>query len=208
MVKVSRHLRHRSVLPWRELEYLVIDLETSGLDLERDEILSYGMVTVRAGRIIAGSSEYALVRPHRPVPPASTMVHSLRTADLIAGQTLETAVRAIGAAAEGRILVAHAAWIEQAFLRRAFKVIGRRFRPTFLDTAALARTLGWTDRSREHEPSLEWLCRSHGVPVHTPHEALGDALTTAGLFLVEAATLDGQRPGTLTLRDLAKFSRN
>ena len=203
----SPHARQRARTPWRDVEYLAIDLETSGLDLERDEILSYGFVVVRHGRVIAASSEQALVRPGRPVPPESTKIHSLRTADLVAGQTIEVAVKIIGEAAADRILVAHAAWIERAFLTRAFATVGRPFSPTFIDTAGLARAVGWADSAREREPSLEWLCREHRLPVHTPHEALGDALTTAGLFLAEASLLASQHPGSLKVRDLVKLSR-
>src|SRR5687768_4088207 len=37
--------------PWREAEFCVVDLETTGLDLRRDDVVSYGAVIVRQARI-------------------------------------------------------------------------------------------------------------------------------------------------------------
>lgn len=54
------------------------------------------------------------------------------------------------------------------------------------------------------EPSIEYLTGRLELPVHTPHHALGDALSTAQLFLVLAARLGGE---TLTARDLLALSR-
>ncbi|GAA4711491.1 hypothetical protein [Phytohabitans rumicis] len=37
--------------PWREAEFCVLDLETTGLDLRRDEIVAYGAAIVRPGPV-------------------------------------------------------------------------------------------------------------------------------------------------------------
>ena len=50
--------------------------------------------------------------------------------------------------------------------------------------------------------SLGELARACGLPVHSPHTAVGDALTTAQLFIVAASQLDARRPETL--RTLAR----
>ena len=90
----------------------------------------------------------------------------------------------------GRVLVAHAAWVERAFLRRAFRT--RRVPPpgAIVDTAALARSAGLAAADASAEPSLELLARDLGLPVHEPHHALGDALTTAEVFLALSTRLD------------------
>ena len=67
-----------------------------------------------------------------------------------------------------------------------------------IDTAALANELfRLGDSRRPKEPGLGALAEALGLPVHRPHEADGDALTTAQLFLSLATHLDRQSPQTV-----------
>ena len=47
--------RARAV-PWREIEYVALDFETTGLDFRSDTVISYGVVPVRHGRAIVRGS--------------------------------------------------------------------------------------------------------------------------------------------------------
>jgi DNA polymerase-3 subunit epsilon len=185
-------------LDWREAELLVVDLEATGLDLRRDDIVSYGAVIVRAGRVVAGSTVYGLVKPRREVSAAAIAVHALTASELACAPPLSHGAGVLAELLAGRVLVAHAAWVETAFLRRAFAPIGVRLDGPVVDTAALARAVGLADlREDAAEPSLERLAGSLGLPVHTPHHALGDALTTAGLLLALVARLEADAPQTI-----------
>src|SRR5204863_8260625 len=67
--------------PWREIDFTVIDLETTGLDPGTDEIISFATVSVSGGRITLADARYELVRPER-APDADTIrIHGLREAD-------------------------------------------------------------------------------------------------------------------------------
>ena len=55
--------------PWRSARYCAVDLETTGLDLRRDAIISFGSVGIDGGRVIAGSSIYRLVSGPARVSP-------------------------------------------------------------------------------------------------------------------------------------------
>jgi DNA polymerase III subunit epsilon len=183
---------------WREVEFLVVDLETTGLDPRRDELLSFGAVVVAGGRLLAGSAEYGLARPQRPVPPSSTVVHTLRDADLAAAPPLSVATERLAGLLEGRLLVAHCAWVEREFLEPALAGIGRRLAGPHVDTAALARACDLA--GPRGEPELEGLARRLGLPVHGTHHALGDAVTTGTVLLALATRLE--RSGRGTARDL------
>ena len=182
---------------WRSARYCAVDLETTGLDLRRDMIISFGSVGIDGGRVIAGSSIYRLVGGTAHVSPTAIAVHSLRPADLADAPPWEDSVDLLLKALTGRVLVAHAAWVESAFLRRAFRL--RRVPPprTVIDTAALARSAGLAAVSASAEPSLELLARDLGLPGHEPHHALGDALTTAEVFLALSTRLDTGAPQTV-----------
>lgn len=192
-------------LPWRQADFVVVDLETTGLHLRRDDIVSYGAVIVRQGRVVVGSHVYGLVRPRQELSRSSIAVHGLRAVDLADAPPLEDCVRRLADLLDGRVLVAHAAWVEQAFLTRAFGDHGIRLVGPIVDTAALAREAHVALAGAEGEPSLERLARGLKLPVHTPHHALGDALTTAGVFLALVSRLDRQEPQTV--KNLQSISR-
>jgi DNA polymerase III subunit epsilon len=192
--------------PWRDAEYVVLDLETTGLDLRRDEIVSYGAVVVRAGRAVVADAEYGLVRPERDVPAAAVRVHALRADDLAGAPPLAEVVPRLVDLLAGRVLVAHAAWVERAFLGRALPLAGARLEGPVLCTAALAREALLVRGGDEGgEPRLEALANRLDVPVHTPHHALGDALTTANVFLALVGRLEAGGPATV--RSLTAISR-
>jgi DNA polymerase-3 subunit epsilon len=179
---------------WRTAKYLAIDVETTGLDLRRDSIISIGAAGIRDGRIVCGDNYYSLIRPACPVSVASMRIHCLRPADLENAPTAQDVGEEIARQLAGWIVVAHAAWIERAFLTRLLRQAGVRFAAPVIDTAALARALGYAKGvPYGREPSLELLARQLSLPVYEPHHALGDAVTTAAVFLAMAAKVG--KPG-------------
>jgi DNA polymerase-3 subunit epsilon len=195
--------------PWREAEFCVVDVETTGLDLRRDDVISYGAVIVSKARIPCGQVVYRQLRPTRPISVAAMTVHGLRSADLADAPTIGDVLDELIELLTGRVPVAHAAWVDRAFLDRALRPRGRRLGRTVIDTAALLRACRLADPVAEHEPNLEVAAKRLGLPVHTPHHALGDAFTTAQLLLALATrlerTMGDRRP--LTVSDLYALSR-
>jgi DNA polymerase-3 subunit epsilon len=178
--------------PWRDVDYAVVDLETTGLNLRRDCIASYGVAVVRQGRLINAENTYGLVRPDCALSPQAITIHALRPADLADAPPLSAAVTVLAQALSDRVLIAHAAWIEAAFLSRAFAESGKRLRCKVIDTAAMARAAGLKATRYGAEPNLELLATELGLPVVSPHHALGDAITTAHIFLALAHRLESR----------------
>ena len=75
-----------------------------------------------------------------------------------------------------------------------------------MDTAALLRATGLAPSGTGHEPDVEDIATSLGLCVHTPHHALGDAVTTGEVFLATVSRLEREDPG-LTARTLVEISR-
>ncbi|MBM7805197.1 DNA polymerase-3 subunit epsilon [Geodermatophilus bullaregiensis] len=177
--------------PWREASFCVVDLELTGLDPRRHEIVSWGAVCVEGGRVVCGTAAEGLVRPERGVPEESVRVHGLRPADLAGAPSLPEAVDGLLEVMTGRVLVAHAAWVERGFLGRALAARGMRLRTPVLDTCALGRLwLAGTGTTPPAVVSLAGLAEALGLPSHRPHEASGDALTTAQVFVALATLLE------------------
>jgi DNA polymerase III subunit epsilon len=176
----------------------VVDVETTGLDPQSDQVISFAAVPIDCGRIVAAGAVYGLVRPERDVPASSIEIHGIRPQDLLDAPPADTAFDVLAGAVRGRELVAHAAWVERAFLSRPLRRRGVRMPRTVLDTSAMWRLLCI---ERDHrDPGLIRLgaiAEGLGLPVHEPHHALGDALTTAQVFLALATHLEARGRRTL-----------
>jgi DNA polymerase-3 subunit epsilon len=205
MIGRRRGLRGPALdVPWRDVEYVVVDVETTGLDLRRDAVISFGSVLVRSGRLCWGTRTYLPIRPEQPISESAMRVHGLRRQDLESAPLIGEVADDLRARLEGRVLVAHAAWVEQAFLGRVVPGM-RRGHPPTVDTAALLRATGLAPGGTGHEPDVEDIATSLGLCVHTPHHALGDAVTTGEVFLATVSRLERQH-AALTARTLVEIS--
>jgi DNA polymerase-3 subunit epsilon len=189
--------RPAASLPWREARWCAVDLEMTGLDPRTDEIVAIGAVPMDCGRIQLGAGMYTLVRASKRSQVGAVLVHKLRLADVVDAPSLDHAIDLLLAALAGRVPVFHTAAIETAFLERQFA--RRRVRlPAAADTEALGRRwLTHRDGAAPHGISLGRLAGALGQPAETPHHALGDALTTAKLFISLASLLDTVAPQTV-----------
>jgi DNA polymerase-3 subunit epsilon len=201
----TRRPRHAATdVDWRADTFMVIDLETTGLDPRRDHIVSYGAVPIRYGRVTTSESVYGLVHVPGDVPGSSTVFHGLRNQDLDGAPPLAECVATLDGLIGSHPIVAHCAWIERSFLRKAFRRSYLSFSSPIVDTAVLARLVLDVDLPPEQAVSLEYAATELGLPVHSPHHALGDAVTTASLFIALAAQLE--RGTSLTTTHLLELS--
>ncbi len=182
--------------PWRQAAYCVVDLELTGLDPREDSIISFGAVPVDGGRVIVRDSRAGLCRPSSPLKVDSIVIHGLRGMDLADAPGPAVALRPLLDAMAGRILVAHSSWVEQSFLQRAFRPLGVRLRGPIIDTVQLGAALG-ARLGRPLGEDLAELVANLGLPAHREHDALGDALTTAQVFIALATLLDRETPQTV-----------
>jgi DNA polymerase-3 subunit epsilon len=187
---------------WRAARLLAVDVETTGLDPAKDEVVSFAAVPVEGGRVVPHGAVRGLVRPSSPPPGSSIEIHGLRAADLAAAPPPEEALAPLAAALRGRTPIAHAAWVERSFLRPLGVGMPRRI----LDTAVLWRAL-CVERG-EGDPGLRALSEVAGrlgLPAHRSHDAEGDALTTAQAFLALATHLEGHGRGTVRALAAARW---
>jgi DNA polymerase-3 subunit epsilon len=145
-------------------------------------------------------------------------IHGLREVDLEDAPRLEESLDQLLEALAGRALVAHVAAIETGFLGAALEARGLELRNPVIDTAGLGIELSRLRREpppsnsgrqrpgvATHTPGLGDLARWLSLPVHRPHEADGDALTTAQAFIALATHLDTF--DTQTLGSLMRVSQ-
>lgn len=201
-------------LPWRAVPYTVLDIETTGLNPRRDAMLSIGMVEIENGRIQLDRRWYTLLRPPDDivVSPESIRIHGLFRSDVAHAPSPLDVLPELLSRLCGRVLIVHFAPIDIDFLNRALRSFwGITLRGPALDTVLLAQTLyhheRWTagDDGMNPTTALCTLAEQAGLPIHAQHNALGDALTTAQLFLSQATRME--RRGMSTLRKLLNAGR-
>jgi len=186
--------------PYDQVDFLAIDLETTGLDPEADEILSIGYVPIVAGRIRLAGAAHHLVRPRGPVPEETAVIHGLLDGALATAPPLEEALPRLLGALAGRVGIAHHARIERRFLNAACRrLYGRPLTMPFVCTLSLERrALALSGReAADGELRLGTTRARYGLPRYRAHNALADALAAGELFLAQAAHASGREPASL-----------
>jgi DNA polymerase-3 subunit epsilon len=192
---------------WRDARLICVDVELTGLDPASDQVIAFGAVPIDQGRIQAAGAVSGMVAPsagHRG--GGSEEIHGILPHDLEGAPPLEQALVPLVAAIDGRTPIAHAAWVERAFLGPALRRAGGRLPRGIIDTAMLWRLHAVVrDRQDPGYRPLREITDALGLPSHHPHQALGDALTTAQVFLALATRLE--RLGHGSLRELVHAHR-
>jgi len=169
--------RHDPLL--EEAEFVVFDLETTGLSAARDRICEIGAVRVRALELV--DSFQSLVNPGVALPEPVARLTGLRGEELRRAPPVSTVLRRFLSFAGDDLLVAHNARFDQRFIeRQLFLAHGRRLSEPPLCTAALARRLL---EGRLRRVGLASLAHFFGVSSRPCHRALPDAEATAQVLV-------------------------
>jgi DNA polymerase III epsilon subunit family exonuclease len=162
-----------------EAEFVVFDLETTGLSAARCRICEIGAVRVRALELV--DSFQSLVNPGVVLPEPIARLTGLRDPELRRAPSVTTVVRRFLSFAGDDLLVAHNARFDQRFLERQLQLLhGRRLTEPALCTAALARRLL---AGRLRRVGLASLAEFFGVATRPCHRALPDAEATAEVLV-------------------------
>jgi DNA polymerase III subunit epsilon len=170
--------------------YLALDLETTGGDPERDQIVSFGWVCVNGGKIELATAQHHVVRVEAAISPGSAVIHQITDDEAGRGCSLEAALGELLKALAGRVLIAHRAETELDFVGRACeRIYGGRILIPAVDTLKVA--ISKTER-RQQTPQrgalrLHALRQQYNLPRYRAHNALSDALSAAELFLAQQA---------------------
>jgi DNA polymerase III subunit epsilon len=188
----------RSV-PLGNLDFTVVDVETTGWAPEDAGITEIGAVRVHGGAVVAEFG--SLVNPGIPVPPAITELTGISDQMLASAPPVTAVLPGLLAFAEGSVLAAHNAPFDLRFLTAAWAATGRPW-PGFevLDTVRLARHLMATPQEVP-DRKLATLAGFFGTPVRPSHRALDDARATAAVLGQLLGRLT-DREGVMTLEQL------
>jgi len=182
------HARQMTKRAWFDWDYLVLDIETTGLDAKQDKIVSFGWVCVQNGVIDLDSARHIVLEGAEI--GESVGIHMITDSDVaLLGKKQDSVLRYLRQLLRKRILVMHHGPIELGFLKQAWHEARLPvFSVSWLDTLAIERTKA----NRNQQPIVEGGFRlgesrkRYGLPDYEGHDALTDALATAELLLAQA----------------------
>jgi DNA polymerase-3 subunit epsilon len=180
----------------KDLDYIVLDLETTGLDSESDRILSMGWVEMSNGRIDLQTSRHLLIDSQSQIKPETAVINHITPAMLKTGISIHDAMAAFFEAAAGKVLVAHATVVEQRFIAR---YLARNFHHQglpllWLDTMCIEKHMAKSLNRPDTDVSLGETRERYHLPRYVAHNALTDAVSTAELLLAQMNRLSDTTP--------------
>lgn len=169
--------------PLHQQRFVVLDLETTGLNMRRDQVLAIGAVVIDNSAIdFAEQFECTLHQPDHQAS-ASTLIHGIAPSEVARGVDPAEALLDFMEFVGSSPLLAFHAGFDQRMLARALKQhLGYRLQHNFFDVAEIAPLL--CPQSRIRQGGLDEWVAEFGLQVHQRHNASADALVTAELALM------------------------
>lgn len=168
--------------PLQEQRFVVLDLETTGLNVNRDIVISIGAVTIEAGAIDMAQQFECTLRRQVEVNEA-VLIHGIAPSELANGEPPAEALLSFMEFAADSVMLAFHAPFDQRMLARALKnELGYRLEHPFLDVADLAPMLFPEVLTRRG--GLDHWMNYFGIDIAQRHHASADALATAEIALI------------------------
>ncbi len=179
--------------PVKQVAFLALDLETTGLDPKTDAIISVGFIPLFHDRILCSGARHWVVRPDHVRPDMQTTIHGITHTHMGTSPDFSTILEPLLQTMAGRVVLVHYNRIERDFLGKGvliatgdtlvFPVVDTMelesrkhpvFRPNFIQR--------WMGEKNSPSLRLAHARQRYNLPPYRPHHSLTDALATAELF--------------------------
>ncbi len=164
--------------PIKDVTFVVVDIETTGLCFDNDEIIEIGAVKILNNEIIDRFSSF--IKPQRLIPTNIINLTGITNDMLKTARPIEQVLPSFMEFLGDGVFVAHNAEFDSGFIRREASKLGIPFKNNILDTLALARII--FSKLKNHR--LDTLAKELNIKMGSHHRAIDDA-KTAALILQE-----------------------
>lgn len=196
---------HDLKVPVMESRYVVVDVETTGLNLMQDRLISIGAVAVVNGKIALGDSFSIVLQQRAASEKDNILLHGIGRAEQLDGVPPVEALLAFLDYLGKSPLVAFHVTFDETMIRRALReYLGLNFKHPWLDLAYVMPGL--------HPPlagklrALDDWINHFSIRIDVRHNAFADALATAQLFQVANANAAGK--GIASYAELQYLEKN
>ena len=162
-----------------EEEFVVFDIETTGLNSHTNKIIEIGAVKIKAGRIIDRYSQ--LINPGISIPYHITEITSITNEQVANQPKIDEVIGKFVDFIGDAVLVAHNAPFDMGFIKRDIKeYLNIDLESSVIDTLQMARDL-FPDFKKY---GLGDLNKSLGLALEKHHRAVDDSQATANMFII------------------------
>jgi DNA polymerase-3 subunit epsilon len=172
----------------RSAKFSVVDVETTGLNIFKDEIISVAIVPMHGTKILVGDSFHTYIKPEK-FDLKSMRIHGISPNTLENAPTFDSIAKKLHEKIRDSIIVGHAVEIDYDFLKKSFKKSKISFNPKKIDIALLEKWLSDRLGDRCTDLSLDSLIKSYNLSSRFRHDALADAFLTAQIFQIQLLKL-------------------
>jgi DNA polymerase-3 subunit epsilon len=192
-------------LPHERTRYVVVDTETTGLDLRRDRLIAIGAAAVTAGRLDFSDCFETVLRQVRASADANILIHGIGGQTQIGGIEPKAAMLDFLEYLGKDPLVAFRAEFDRTMIKRGMRsILGVPFRHAWIDLAFLLPALFPDTECASLE---DWVAHFE-LAAGERHHAVADAFATAMLLqvaLVAAAKQDMRTAADLLAMQKAQY---
>ena len=162
-----------------EEEFVVFDIETTGLNSHTNKIIEIGAVKIKSGRIIDRYSQ--LINPGISIPYHITEITSITNEQVANQPKIDEVIGKFVDFIGDAVLVAHNAPFDMGFIKRDIKeYLNIDLENSVIDTLQMARDL-FPDFKKY---GLGDLNKSLGLALEKHHRAVDDSQATANMFII------------------------
>lgn len=172
--------------PPASTRFVVVDVESTGLDLRADRLIAIGALTVDAMRIELGRAFYTILRQPESSTRENILVHGIGGTQQREGEDpVEALLAFLEYAGKAPLVGYHSAFDDGMLGKATREFLGMPFERPWIDLAYLAPDLV-PDEARKRKHLDAWL-ELFDIEVFSRHDAIADALATAQLLLAVLA---------------------
>ncbi len=177
-----------------EDEFVVFDIETTGLNSHVDRITEIGAVKLKGGQIIDRFSTF--VNPGIPIPSMIVKLTGITDEMVRTAPHIEQVLPDFMEFIQGSVLVAHNANFDVGFIKHNARLVGEKLKNSYIDTLELCRKM-FPELGKY---KLNLVARHLKIELENHHRAVDDSMATAKIFLHCMSLLKNK--GCRTIKDI------
>ncbi|RKF20247.1 3'-5' exonuclease [Alginatibacterium sediminis] len=176
----------------KDIEFVALDFETTGLDAQQNSIISIGLVPFTLKRIACRKAKHWFVTPEDKLQEDSIIIHGITHSDLKGAPDLRRILEQLLDELAGKIVVVHYRRIERDFFDAALRsLINEGIVFPVVDTMQIEadilqakpkKLISWFKTQKPPSIRLANTRTRYNLPTYPPHDALTDAIATAELL--------------------------
>ena len=156
--------------PISDVTFVIVDIETTGLCFDGDEIIEIGAMKILNNEIIDRFSSF--VKPCKSIPANIINLTGITNEMLRSAPPIDQVLPAFMEFLDDGVFVAHNAEFDSGFIRREANKLGLSFKNPVLDTLALSRIV--FSELKNHR--LNTLAKKLNIKMGSHHRAVDDAI--------------------------------